>query len=121
MVRIILLVLLVSLTVLAADQETIQTYSHADLVGKWSGKWDGIYAIEMEIIRNNENYEVIYRYEEIAGEPLREIKDRGVPVNENTIKVGPIYIAVDQFKNNKVTAIGLFPQNTRISELKPIK
>lgn len=110
---VLLLALVFSLNVSSEENYPILD----QLEGNWTGKWDEKYSVKFEISRNGQVFDIKYFIEENIGEPYKELKVQGKPLNGNSVMAGTLLFVVSMVAENKVTVIGIFDPGTRISNL----
>lgn len=81
-----------------------------DFVGKWKGKWGGIYGVQFTISTipdDKEHLNMIYEWEERQGQPYeRSVKK--VKLTGNVLKSGLIDITIMEADPNQAVAQGNF-------------
>lgn len=117
MKKIILVTFLFMITSAAqADDITEQSF-----IGKWCGKWDGIYSLCISINDIHKDSMAKYQWLEQENGKFKKLEKKIIRVNLNTLKVDNIYLVLNENNLSEANAMGIFKRQTRMAVLKKEK
>lgn len=86
-----------------------------DFLGKWSGKWDFTWTVQITISQepNSDRFEILYEWQEHVGEPLRQGHTKAV-LSESSLRIGgskdSIEMTLSARDPNRAKAFGNYAQ-----------
>lgn len=103
-----------------ASNQTQNELEFDNLVGSWSGMWDGAFGVRFLVLKskNPDEFSIVYQWQEHPDKPFEQTTRRGVVFNQNTIDAGNISLIINPQDPTRAVAIGKFKQRTRLAPLK---